>query len=240
LDVDEFARHVVDQNYGITNMLAALVRQLRLKASREREKVRKTRGDAGLVVDIPLDGSNYTASAAFSNGQTIAEGEYVVYNDTGSIIRVTNLLPGVVYYFKVFEYNGTGEGVNYLTGTPLSGVQAAATYPPDIAEGASTNKTISENGSPTAFSLTLNRTDADLDYGDVVTWSIRNVPEHGTASASGTAASVAVSYTPSLYFSGTDQFVVQAVDKFGNVDTMTVDVTVEAVNPPGKTVFIFE
>jgi len=197
----------------------------------------KAQSDIGAV---PQDGSNYTASAAFSNGQTIAEGEYVVYNDTGSSIRVTNLLPGVVYYFKVFEYNGTAEGINYRTVSPLSGVQAAATYPPDIAEGDSQGVTMSENSSPTPFSLTLNRTDADLPYGDVVTWSIRNAPEHGAASASGTAASVAVNYTPPLYFSGTDQFVVQAVDTFGNEDTITVNVTVQSVNPPGKTVFIFE
>lgn len=192
------------------------------------------------IVAVPQDGSNYTASAAFSNGITIAEGEYVVYNDTGSSIRVTNLLPGVVYYFKLFEYNGTSGGENYRTTTPLSGVQAAATYAPVIAESDPQDKTISENSDPTPFSLTLNRTDPDLDYGDVVTWSIRNLPEHGTASASGTGPSVAVAYTPSLYYSGTDSFVVQAVDKFGNAVTLTVNVTIEAVNLPGKTVFIFE
>jgi len=192
------------------------------------------------VSGLPADGSNYTASAAFSNGHTITTGEYVVYSDAGTSVRVPNLLPGVTYHFKLFEYNGTQGGINYLTGGPLSGIQATATYAPNITEGDSTGVTMSENSSPTAFSLALNRTDADLPYGDLVTWSIRNAPEHGAAQASGTGAGVTVSYTPALYYSGSDSFVVQAIDKFGNEDTITVNVTIEAVNPPGKTIFIFE
>jgi hypothetical protein len=194
----------------------------------------------GSVSAAPQDGSNYTANAAFSNGQAMAAGEYVLYIGSGTNVALTSLYPGVLYSFKLFEFNGVSNGVKYRVSDPLAGSQAAATYAPVITEGGSSSVTVSENGSPTAFSLTLNRTDVDLAYNDTVTWSIRSPAEHGTATASGTNAGVSVGYTPPLYYSGPDRFVVQAVDRFGNADTNLVNVTVEAVNPPGKAVFIFE
>jgi len=191
------------------------------------------------VTGAPVDGSNYAANAAFGSGDTIAAGEYVVYNGPGTNVTVTGLSPAITYHFKVFEHSGTSYGVNYFTnGTPLSGSQTTPTYPPVITEGAQTTVTMSENGDPTAFSLTLNATDPDP--GDTLTWSIRNAPEHGTATVSGTGASKAVGYVPDELYSGSDSFVVQVTDSFGNYDTITVNVTIAAVNVPGKAVFIFE
>ena len=191
------------------------------------------------VTGAPVDGSNYAANAAFGSGDTIAAGEYVVYNGPGTNVTVTGLSPAITYHFKVFEHSGTSYGVNYFTnGTPLSGSQTTPTYPPVITEGAQTTVTMSENGDPTAVSLTLNATDPDP--GDTLTWSIRNAPEHGTATVSGTGASKAVGYVPDELYSGSDSFVVQVTDSFGNYDTITVNVTIAAVNVPGKAVFIFE
>ncbi len=191
------------------------------------------------VTGGPIDGSNYTANTAFGSGNTIAAGEFVVYDGGGTSVVVTSLSPGTTYHFEVFEYNGISYGVNYYTnGTPLSGSQATATYPPVITEGAQTTVTMSENGNPTAFSLTLNATDPDP--GDTLTWSIRNVPEHGTASVSGTGLSKAINYSPNDLYSGTDSFTVQVTDAFGNYDTITVNVTITTVSVPGKPVFIFE
>ena len=50
--------------------------------------------------------------------------------------------------------------------------QQAANQPPVITEGASVGVTMSEDGMPTPFGLTLNATDADT--GDTLTWSIIN------------------------------------------------------------------
>lgn len=74
------------------------------------------------VAGSPADLSAYTANPAFGAGSTIAAGEYVVYNGTGSTVTVAGLSATTTYYFKIFEYNGAGTCQNYLTsGTPVSG-----------------------------------------------------------------------------------------------------------------------
>ncbi len=99
--------------------------------------------------------------------------------------------------------------------------------PPVITEGAEIEKTISEDNSPTAFSLTLNATDADPE--DTLTWSISTAAEHGAAAASGTGTSKAISYTPSANYNGPDSFKVQVTDGY-ETDTIIVTLTIQAVN----------
>ena len=98
---------------------------------------------------------------------------------------------------------------------------------PVITEGASTSVNMDEDGSPTAFSLTLNATDDD---DDILTWSVNSAATNGTATASGTGTSKAISYTPTTDYNGSDSFVVQVADGNGGTDTITVNVTIAAVN----------
>ncbi|MCX6035757.1 MAG: Ig-like domain-containing protein [Chloroflexi bacterium] len=98
---------------------------------------------------------------------------------------------------------------------------------PVITEGASTSVSMSEDGSPTAFSLTLHATDVDSG---VLTWSILTAASHGTASASGKGAAKTICYTPTANYNGTDSFVVQVSDGNGGTDTITVKVNIAAVN----------
>ncbi len=73
------------------------------------------------VSGSPVDASTYTADAQYNNGQsTISAGEYIVYKGNGTSVTVTGLSAGTVYYFKVFEYNGSGGGENYLTSPALA------------------------------------------------------------------------------------------------------------------------
>jgi large repetitive protein len=120
-----------------------------------------------------------------------------------------------------------------LLGATTGGVQAggnpnridgATNNPPVITEGTSVSVTMSEESTPTAFSLTLNATDLD---GDLLTWSIKTQAAHGTATASGTGDSKAIGYTPNANYSGSDSFVVQVADGQGGTDTITVNVTIE-------------
>jgi hypothetical protein len=99
---------------------------------------------------------------------------------------------------------------------------------PVITEGASVGVSMSEDGSPSAFSLTLHATDVDT-AASALTWSISGAASHGTADASGMGASKAISYTPAANYNGPDSFIVQVSD--GNLtDTITVNLTVLAVN----------
>jgi polyisoprenoid-binding protein YceI len=92
-----------------------------------------------------------------------------------------------------------------------------------ISEGDSVSVTMSENGSPTPFSLTLHATNAD---GDTLTWSISTPAGHGTADVSGTGDSKDISYTPETDYLGSDSFVVQVSDGNEGTDTITVNVTI--------------
>jgi len=99
--------------------------------------------------------------------------------------------------------------------------------PPVITEGAATAVTMSEDGSPTAFNLTLHATDANPE--DTLTWSVSSAATNGTAAASGTGASKAVTYTPVANYNGTDSFTVAVSDGW-DTDTIVVTVTIQAVN----------
>jgi VCBS repeat-containing protein len=98
---------------------------------------------------------------------------------------------------------------------------------PVITEGTSTSVTMDEDGSPLAWSVTLNARDAD---GDTIAWSILTQALHGTATASGTGTSMAVSYTPLANWNGSDSFVVQVSDGYGGTASITVNVTVNPRN----------
>ena len=94
---------------------------------------------------------------------------------------------------------------------------------PAITESDPQSVTMSEDGSPLAFSLTLHA--SDVDSGDVLTWSISTAALHGTASASGTGGAKAIGYVPNSGYAGTDSFVVRVTDALGVTDSLTVNVT---------------
>ena len=104
----------------------------------------------------------------------------------------------------------------------------AANLAPVISEGASTTISMSEDSSPTAFSLTLHATDANV--GDTLTWSVSSPASHGTATAAGTGASQVVAYSPLANYNGTDAFTVQVSDGNGGSDSIIVNVNIAAVN----------
>jgi len=104
------------------------------------------------------------------------------------------------------------------------GINAA----PVITEGTSSSVAMSEDGSPTAFSLTLHATDPNPF--DTLTWSISGAAVHGTATASGIGLSKAIGYTPNSNYNSTDSFTVMVSDGHGGTDTIAVNVTIAPVN----------
>ena len=74
------------------------------------------------ITGTPVNGTSYTANSNFGNGSTIASGEYVVYNGTGSSVTVNNLSLNTAYYFRVFEYrcNSPQYLTTAATGNPSS------------------------------------------------------------------------------------------------------------------------
>jgi autotransporter-associated beta strand protein len=76
---------------------------------------------------IPQDGTAYTGNASYGSGSSLSDGSFVVYNGSGNSFTLTGLSPSTTYYLEIFEYDGSGSTVNYLTsGTPASGNQATS------------------------------------------------------------------------------------------------------------------
>ncbi|MFL0354731.1 HYR domain-containing protein [Xanthomarina sp. GH4-25] len=74
------------------------------------------------VTAVPVDGFEYTANTTFGTGHELATDEFVVFSGTGNIGHtLTNLQPYTTYYFKVYEYNGTGTETYYLTTNDSNG-----------------------------------------------------------------------------------------------------------------------
>jgi hypothetical protein len=88
---------------------------------------------------------------------------------------------------------------------------------PEITESDPATVTMSEDGAPTPFGLTLHATDAD---GDDITWSISSDAANGTAAAGGIGASMDIGYAPDADFNGADSFVVQVSDGNGGTDVL--------------------
>ncbi|MES2388694.1 MAG: T9SS type A sorting domain-containing protein [Bacteroidota bacterium] len=73
---------------------------------------------------LPVDGTDPTASSAYTTpGQ-------VIYKGSDTVVTVTGLSPGVLYYLRAFEFNGTGVDTKFLggsgTGNPGSQLTPAA------------------------------------------------------------------------------------------------------------------
>ncbi|NLG99481.1 MAG: cadherin-like domain-containing protein, partial [Chloroflexi bacterium] len=99
---------------------------------------------------------------------------------------------------------------------------------PVITEDEPVMVTMSRNGNPQQFSLTLHATDEDQN--STLTWKVSIPAQHGTATVSGTGTSKMISYTPAADYSGTDSFVVEVSDGEGGKDTITVNVTITKIN----------
>lgn len=90
-----------------------------------------------VIAGTPSDQTAYAANAVFGSGATIAAGEFVVYNGSGSSFTVTGLANSTTYYFAIFEYNGVTANCeeNYFL-TALTG-NATTTFATEPAVNAS-------------------------------------------------------------------------------------------------------
>lgn len=78
---------------------------------------------------VPADGSSPAPATGYSGS-----GEQVIYNGATEFIdgsqfngcTITNLIPNTLYWFRVYDYNGTGSGTRYLA-TPAANNPSSAT-----------------------------------------------------------------------------------------------------------------
>jgi hypothetical protein len=80
------------------------------------------------VMGTPADMGIYSPNTQFGSGAQIAIGEFAVFAGSGNSVTVTGLTAGDVYYYKIFEFNGSAAPV-YNTAAVLSGSIATGTLP---------------------------------------------------------------------------------------------------------------
>ena len=203
-----------------------------------------TQGAGPLSVTMSEDGSP-TAWSAPTLGATDAEtaDSALVWSvssaaSNGTVtVSGTAAAPSTFTYAPNADFNGSDSFVvqvsdGALTDTitvnvTVSGVSDA----PVITQGAGPlAATMSEDGSPTAWSApTLGATDVDTASASLV-WSVSSAASNGTATVSGTAAAPPTfTYAPNADFNGSDSFVVQVSDG-ALTDTITINVTVSGVS----------
>jgi hypothetical protein len=71
--------------------------------------------------NLPIDGTDPSANSVYSGG------EQVIYNGAGNSVTVTNLNSSTIYYFIVFDYNGSGTGTIYNIAPGLNNPSAHST-----------------------------------------------------------------------------------------------------------------
>ncbi len=132
----------------------------------------------------PVDGTDPTANPVYSGS-----GEQVIFNGSGNSVAVSGLSASVTYWFRVYEYNGTGTSTKFLTTTALLNPNSQATSPvlttPTVTSPTSTGITAfsamlggnitDDGGSPITERGTLWKTTPGVVYPD------NKVAEGGTA-----------------------------------------------------------
>ena len=108
---------------------------------------------AGSTINTnPSNGASYAVNS-FGNGSEIGTGNFVVGSGL-SPITVSGLSPGTLYYFEVFEFNGSGGSENYniTTGTNLNSVSTLSISPSVQSSGINftsiTNNSVTINFTP--------------------------------------------------------------------------------------------
>jgi hypothetical protein len=83
------------------------------------------------VTAVPADGVDYLNDgvAAFNSAPEITPGNKVVFDNASSTLDATGLQPNTTYYFKIFEYDGTGSAIAYQTASFGAGSQSTLAIP---------------------------------------------------------------------------------------------------------------
>ncbi|WP_300522899.1 tandem-95 repeat protein [Alcanivorax sp.] len=165
--------------------------------------------------DVESDPLNWSVSSVATNGQVEVAGGNVSYTPSLDFHGLDS--------FVVSVSDGNGGIASHTFNVTINPLNDA----PVITQGNTVTVDMDEDGSPTAFALTLNASDID---DDLLSWSLQTPASEGTANASGNGASPAIDYQPAPDYSGSDSFVVRVADGNGGNTDITVTVNIAEIN----------
>lgn len=184
---------------------------------------------------VPVDGTSYTANAAFGSGTQIgSSGWYCVYNGTGTSVAITGLSASTTYRVATVEYNGTGATTVYSTATGTGNpanvtTTAAATSSNNnlsaltLGGGFSLNETFSS--STTSYTATVPNGTASITVTPTVADATATVTVNGNSVTSGSASGAITLST------GPNTISVVVTAQNSTTKTYTITVTVQAPSP---------
>jgi len=105
----------------------------------------------------PTDGTDPTANSVYGGS-----GEQVIYNNSSNTVTVTGLTASTTYYYRVYEYNGSGSSTKYITTTATNNPNSQAT---------------SEATSSASNIITSNNETSNIDYASYQAASISSTSE---------------------------------------------------------------
>lgn len=142
---------------------------------------------AGSVTQAPVDGTEYTTSSVFGTpAADLGDGNYAVYEGTGSTVMVTGLTPEELYSVKLFACAGSNELVNYQQSAPPEGSESTVliTDPPTVSTPTVTN--VTEGGATLGASVDYNGGTPITSYGTV--WGTASMTTDNSLSSTGVAS----------------------------------------------------
>ena len=198
-----------------------------------------------VAIDTPqtfINAANDTAfQFSYSGAELTSQYSWTVTDGTNTSTPVTGTITTTSGSFTGIDVSSFNEGTLTLsfTLTDVAGNTGVASTDtiikqyndaPIITEGASIGVTMTEDGNPTAFSLTLNATDPESE---TITWSVSSAASNGTATATGTGNSKVIGYVPNGDFNGSDSFTVEITDN-NALDPLTDSIVVNVTVDPGN------
>lgn len=81
------------------------------------------------ITSLPAGGVNYLATNIYGAGSVLGADHYALYKGTGGSVSIVGLQTNSAYFFRVFEFNGSGSAINYLTSPAAGNPGGQATLP---------------------------------------------------------------------------------------------------------------
>ncbi|MDO9256477.1 MAG: endonuclease [Bacteroidales bacterium] len=166
------------------------------------------------VTETPITGNTYTPDTVFGLGNELGADEYVVYNNSGSSVTVSNLVADQTYYVSIFEYNCLPGSEIYLT--PAVSSSQIAFDPLPANAGTITGPTIVCQGQ-NALIYTV----PPIDYATSYIWTLP-----GGAIGSSITNKIDVNFTVSAV---SGDISVKGTNAFGNGIASTIAVIVNTI-----------
>lgn len=101
---------------------------------------------------LPEDGKAYVPGQSFGDGTVAYAGALAEFSDAG-------LTPGLTYFYTLYPYNGSGDAINYFTGSPLTSSAVTLTTAPIL----KTAQNISNSGFTVSWDPVPNASNYSLD-----------------------------------------------------------------------------